>query len=114
METSGPTPNPTSLTSTERSALLAVRQVAAHHVYDAECALHTALQAARGATSSEEVGQCDRWIAAAYAHLHAANLEYAAATAAVADRPAAGLEPAVADRPARRRHATGNTTDGGT
>ncbi|MDQ1738805.1 MAG: hypothetical protein QOE53_457, partial [Pseudonocardiales bacterium] len=56
---------------------------AAHHVYDAECALHYAHQAARGAAAGEEACQCDRWVAAAYTHLHAANVEYAAATAAV-------------------------------
>jgi len=95
MQTSDPTPSRTyggaergsaERGSAERGALLAARNAAAQHVYDAECALHTALQAARGASSREEAGQCDRWIAAAYAHLHTANLEYVAATAAL-DRP---------------------------
>jgi hypothetical protein len=65
------------------AALLAARRLAAHHVYDAECAVHYAQQAARGATTGEEMCQCDRWVAAAYTHLHAANVEYAAATAAM-------------------------------
>jgi hypothetical protein len=85
METSEPTtvPIPLMPVDAERSTLLAARNAAAHQVYDAECALHTALQAARGARAGAESSQCDRWIAAAYAHLHAANVEYAAATAAM-------------------------------
>ena len=71
----------------ERAALLAARNAAAQHVYAAECALHDAVQAARGATTAEEAGQCDRWVAAAYAHLHAANLEYTAAASAIDRRP---------------------------
>jgi len=70
-------------TGSNRAALLAARNAAAQHVYDAECALHDALQAARGATTGAEAGQCDRWVTAAYAHLHAANLEYTAAAAAI-------------------------------
>lgn len=87
MQTSDPTPSRTYSSAdrgrADRAALLAARNAAAQHVYDAECALHTALQAARGASGREEAGQCDRWIAAAYAHLHTANLEYVAATAAL-------------------------------
>lgn len=79
-----PTPiAPATITVPHLAALLAARRRAAHHVYDAECAVHYAQQAARGATTGEEMCQCDRWVAAAYTHLHAANLEYAAAAAAV-------------------------------
>ena len=89
-----PTPiAPATITLAHLAALLAARRLAAHHVYDAECAVHYAQQAARGATTGEEVCQCDRWVAAAYTHLHAANVEYAAAAAAVdgvAVHPAAG------------------------
>jgi hypothetical protein len=98
MGTSDPTPAHTY--GTDRGALVAARKAAAQHVYDAECALHTALQAARGANTGAEAGQCDRWVAAAYAHLHTANVEYAAATAAL-DRPTP-------------LHRTGEATDGGT
>ena len=70
-------------TTSDLTALLAAREVAAHHVYDAECALHAAHQAARGAADGDEAGQCDRWVAAAYTHLHVAGVEYAVATAAV-------------------------------
>lgn len=80
------------ITAPHIAALLAARRLAAHHVYDAECAVHYAQQAARGATTGEEMCQCDRWVAAAYTHLHAANVEYAAAMAAVdgvAGHPAA-------------------------
>jgi hypothetical protein len=80
MTTSDPIRPPT---TGEPAALLAARNAAARHVYNAECALHDALQAARGASSGEEAGQCDRWVAAAYAHLHTANLEYTAAADAI-------------------------------
>ncbi|HEX8303906.1 MAG TPA: hypothetical protein VF612_03440 [Jatrophihabitans sp.] len=86
MATIGPDPTPTAsaaIAVPHLAALLAARRLAAHHVYDAECALHYAYQAARGATAGEEAGQCDQWVVAAYAHLHAANVEYAAASAAV-------------------------------
>jgi len=62
MTTSDPTRPPA---SGERAALLAARNAAARHVYNAECALHDALQAARGASLGEEAGQCDRWVASA-------------------------------------------------
>jgi hypothetical protein len=86
MATTNPEPTPTApatITIPHVAALLAARQLAAHHVYDAECAVHYAHQAARGAKAGEEACQCDRWVAAAYTHLHAANIEYAAAAAAV-------------------------------
>jgi hypothetical protein len=92
MEPSDPTtvPIPLMPVGADRRALLAARDAAAHQVYDAECALHTALQAARGARAGAESSQCDRWIAAAYAHLHSANVEYAAATAAMTASDQAG------------------------
>ena len=99
MGTSDPTPARTY--SADRDALVAARNTAAQHVYDAECALHTALQAARGASTGAEAGQCDRWVAAAYAQLHTANVEYAAATAAL-------------DRPTSLHRTGAATADGGT
>jgi hypothetical protein len=93
MTTSDPTRQET---TGERAALLAARNAAARHVYDAECALHDALQAARGASIGAEAGQCDRWVAAAYAHLHAANLEYTAAADAI-ERARSGADGAAND-----------------
>ena len=110
MEPSDPTtvPIPLMPVGADRRALLAARNAAAHQVYDAECALHTALQAARGAQTGAESSQCDRWIAAAYAHLHSANLEYAAATAAMtaSERPAAATDSAGSSGPAAESDGT--------
>ena len=52
---------------------VAVRDVAAHALYEAELAVHDAHQT-----------HVDQWIGAAHDHLHAAIAEYAAAEAAVA------------------------------
>lgn len=47
---------------------------AAEHLYEAECALHTARQSG-----------VDSWISAAYDHLHSVVVEYEAALAAARD-----------------------------
>jgi len=82
LEGTGPAERPAS-GGPQPPDLLAVRARAARQLYQAECAVHDAHQAVRGARDPAEAAQCDRWLTAAYEHLHAANTEYIATTRAV-------------------------------